>query len=69
MDTIACTFCAGPAHPATGCVYGPNTHRVPPVHRPLLDVAEAARQQGAAAPSGAHGSEHLVLRGRHPLAG
>jgi hypothetical protein len=20
-----CTFCSGPAHPATGCVYGPNT--------------------------------------------
>lgn len=23
--TMTCTFCAGPAHPATGCVYGPRT--------------------------------------------
>jgi hypothetical protein len=25
MNTIYCTFCSGPAHPATGCVYGPST--------------------------------------------
>ncbi len=25
MDTIYCTFCSDPAHPATGCVYGPST--------------------------------------------
>ncbi len=22
---MICNFCSGPAHPATGCVYGPNT--------------------------------------------
>ena len=25
MDQISCNFCQGPAHPATGCVYGPKT--------------------------------------------
>jgi hypothetical protein len=26
MDmSIRCNFCQGPAHPATGCVYGPKT--------------------------------------------
>lgn len=25
METIRCNFCQGPAHPATGCVYGPST--------------------------------------------
>lgn len=25
MTSISCSFCCGPAHPATGCVYGPRT--------------------------------------------
>ena len=25
MKMMACTFCDGPAHPATGCVYGQHT--------------------------------------------
>ena len=24
-ETIRCNFCNDPAHPQTGCVYGPNT--------------------------------------------
>lgn len=24
-ESIRCSFCGGPAHPATGCVYGPRT--------------------------------------------
>jgi hypothetical protein len=43
-------------------------HRVPRVHRPLLDVAPPARQQGAASPSRPRGPFDLVLRGRHQVA-
>jgi hypothetical protein len=25
ISSIQCNFCHGPAHPATGCVYGPRT--------------------------------------------
>src|SRR4051812_34458143 len=42
--------------------------RVSRVHRPLLDVATAAREQGPPPASRPGGSEHFILRGRHSVA-
>jgi hypothetical protein len=43
-------------------------HRVPRMHRPLLDVAASAREQATAPPSRQRGHLDLVLRGRHEVA-
>lgn len=43
-------------------------HRVPRMHRPLLDVAATAREQAPAPPSWPRGHHDLVLRGRHDVA-
>lgn len=43
-------------------------HRVPRMHRPLLDVAPPARQPTTSTPQGSSDSVDFILRGRHSLA-